>query len=389
MMRYSFGDDVPDAYKSTLGDYKTAAMRILLSYASQHDKGEGLDILRVLESMGHVVFPINVACSLRTGTQVKHLKGYAAATSIHDFVQEFGQLDLFLYIEPEGIVPFGLEEAPFPSACVISDVHRNLNTRLRLARFFDHVFLYQRNYRPLFTEHPSSVVHWWPWSCDTEVFRNLGRERIFDIGFVGQLFDKKNERRRILERLAQRWRVNELRPYAKRAIPEVYSQSKIVVNLPVGEDLNCRFFEALACGALLLTRRLVTGQEELFTEGVHYAAFSDSRELEAKVGYYLAHEEERVRIAREGHAEFLRCHSMRARLQFLIEAVAADGKGKAPIRSMTKSKVKRLYGWFYYRCGFIETLLQQMANSSTGAWDRMALMAYVFGAVVRRVLNRW
>src|SRR5207302_1696841 len=102
--------------------------------------------------------------------------------------------------------------------------------------------------------------------------------------------------RQILGQLAPRWRMNDQRSYLQEEIPEIYSRAKIVINLPLADDLNFRVFEALSCGALLLTRRIANGQELLFKEDVHYVAFGDEAELFAKVEYYLSHEAERARI---------------------------------------------------------------------------------------------
>lgn len=76
-----------------------------------------------------------------------------------------------------------------------------------------------------------------------------------------------------------------------------------MVNLPLKDDLNFRVFEAMSCGALLLTRRVANGQELLFEEGVHFAASKTEAELLEKIDYYLSHESERTTIATAGLAE--------------------------------------------------------------------------------------
>src|SRR5262249_34472077 len=158
-----------------------------------------------------------------------------------------------LYVEPLGLIPSGLERSPIPTACVLSDVHRNLKARQTLSLLFDNVFLYQRNYLHRFNQHPPGTVHWSPWACDQELFRNLGTPRDFDVAFIGQLFGARSERRRVLERVRQTVNLNVQRYYRQVEIPQIYSRAKIVLNMPIGDDLNCRVFEAMSSGAMLLT----------------------------------------------------------------------------------------------------------------------------------------
>ena len=135
---------------------------------------------------------------------------------------------------------------------------------------------------------------------------------------VGQLFGRQSNRRRIIEALERQYRTNEQRYYLQEEIPEIYSRAKIVVNIPVGHDLNFRFFEALSCGALLLTERAANGQEELFKEDVHYVGFDSDKELFEKTDYYLRNDVERKKIASAGYEEVRARHSLELRLQTLL-----------------------------------------------------------------------
>jgi hypothetical protein len=315
--------------------------------------------------------------------------GYLPDVSIHDLIDEHGKADLFLYIEPLGLIPRGLDSSPIPTACVLSDVHRNLKARLMLAKLFDQVFLYQRNYIGRFRDHDPGAVHWFPYACDTEMFRDLGLPRDLDVAFIGQLFHRKSERRRIIGALARTYRINEQRYYAQKEIPEIYSRAKIVVNLPVGDDLNFRFFEALSCGVLLLTKRLANGQEELFDEDVHYIAFTTEQELLEKVEFYLRNEVERKKIALAGHEEVVKNHSLAARLETLLDNVRSGPPSSAPVRTMKKDAVLDLYASVYERAGRIETLLRLAAEQKRNPTARVLLLAMAFKSFVRRSVFGW
>jgi len=322
-------------------------MNVLFSSLSGQDQTQ-IHYFRILRRVGHEIFRLVVPTSAENPEEgVWAESGFAPNTPLRAFTRLAGfEPDLFLYIEPCGLIPPELENAPFPTACILCDTHVNLHNRLRLARFFDHVFLYHRNYLHCFSEHPADHVHWLPYACDLEMFRPLGVERDLDVGFVGQLHSG-TERARLLQSLAQRYRISQQRYYLQAEIPLVYARSKIVLNLPLADDLNFRTFEAMSCGAMLLTRRVTNGQELLFEEGRHYAAFADEQELLDKVAYYLAHPAEREAIAAAGLAEVQQRHRLDQRIEELLSTVQSKPDRVAPIRHMTPSQVDREYAWVY------------------------------------------
>lgn len=351
-------------------------MRILLSYPSETDRGEGQFFHSVLERLGHTVTVANAA---RANPKDEHVSrrtvsGFSEFISFDELLAVCGPLDLFLYVEPLGVIPWGIERAPFPTACIIGDAHRSLAPRVRLARFFDHVFLYQRNYLDAFREHAPGRVHWQPYACDLAVFRDLGLPRDLDVAFIGNL---DGRRRAIMTGLAGRWRMNEHRYYLQADIPEVYSRAKVVVNLPVGADLNFRFFETLSCGALLITLETASGQEQLFKEGEHYVGFTHERELVDKVAYYLENEAERRAIAEAGHRELVSRHGLDTRLIGLVEKVTADPAPAAPIRRMSRSEVDREYAWLYAFWASVEPSLALVheAKRAGRPWIPLAITA--------------
>ncbi len=113
--------------------------------------------------------------------------------------------------------------------------------------------------------------------------------------------------------------------YGKRLFEEaaeIFSQSKIVLNISIKDDVNMRVFEALSTGSFLLTNELPT-LPILFQDGVHLATYRSLDEAVEKARYYLAHDAEREKIAEAGYREFIGKHTYEHRLKKVLEIVQA------------------------------------------------------------------
>ena len=351
-------------------------MNILFSSLSGQNQTQSLELRSVLQRLGHSMFFLPTP-TLIPGPRPRFWieRGYAADVALEALIAEAQfQPDFFLYVEPEGLIPRGMERSSIPTACVLCDTHRCLEARQHLARFFDHVFLYHRNYLVHFSEHWADHVHWLPYACDLELFKPLGVERDLDVAFVGQPMPTTTRRAMIIQQMAARYRINEQRYYLREEIPSVYSRAKIVLNMPLADDLNFRTFEAMSCGALLLTQRVNNGQEVLFQEGVHYAAYANEQEMFEKVDHYLAHEADRASIAAVGLAEIRARHRLEQRIEQLLEKVTAAPEPAAPIRRMTPAGVDREYAWLYEYWRLAEPGLRLIrdARLEKRSWLRLA-----------------
>lgn len=363
-------------------------MKIILSYAVEFDKGEGVHFDRVLRRLGHQV--TSVSNSSHSGSSLGSAQmplGFRPEVDLNKVLRQVGGADLFLYVEPLALIPYGLHCSPIPTACVISDVHRNLAARQTLSLLFDNVFLYQRSYIDKFTEHSAANLHWWPWSCDLTVFTDLGLPRNIDVAFIGQLFGAKSTRRRVLSKLATMVKINEQRSYLQSEIPGTYSRAKIVINIPIGNDLNARVFEAMSCGAMLLTAK-ADGQDLLFRSGRHCVTYDSEADLLDKVRYYLAHEKERTAIAQAGHAEVLAQHSLEVRLRELLGKIASSPQQGAPARKFSTTRLLKTYASVHERSGNVDALLA-LAARQEHLLNRLRLIRSGAKSLLRRVLLSW
>lgn len=103
----------------------------------------------------------------------------------------------------------------------------------------------------------------------------------------------------------------------------IYAQSKININITLHciETGACqRVFDVLAAGGFLLTN-YQEELEELFVPGEELVFYHDEQELEELVEYYLTHEEERERIAKNGQKKVLEKYTYDKELPQVIDCV--------------------------------------------------------------------
>ncbi len=106
-------------------------------------------------------------------------------------------------------------------------------------------------------------------------------------------------------------------------VSHVYCQSKINLNITlhcIETGISQRVFDVMAAGGFLLTN-YQEELEELFVPGEDIAIYHNLEELHYYVDYYLSHEEERQRIARNGQAKVLQYHDFHTRMAQVMEIV--------------------------------------------------------------------
>jgi glycosyltransferase involved in cell wall biosynthesis len=308
-------------------------MRIAIGYF-WHPNIPSKNLEEALRSLGHTVTFVGVPSAWRAG--------YDSSVSIGDLLGNLPSTpDLFLWIE-SGMryFPNGLEDSPIPTACVLSDVHIG-SWREQVARFFDMVFISQIDY---VTHYQHIVghnqVYWLPHSIDPRVMHDLHLPRIYDVGFVGATgrSHRKTPRMRRLKLITERYTTNDVyrtahQFYTHAEVAEVYSQSRIVVNTSIAGEVTMRILEGAGCGALVLTETRTEALGDMFVPGRDLVTYSNDTDLIELIDYYLAHEDERTRIAQAGHDRVHNCHTVAQRANTITETARSAGIQKlAPLR---------------------------------------------------------
>jgi hypothetical protein len=169
-----------------------------------------------------------------------------------------------------------------------------------------------------------------------------GREKAFDVTFIGSLYHSHGGRVALLEALCQRFTqmkiwspaIAHLAPNSPiracyqgqawgREMIRILACSKITLNThgdfaPYAN--NGRLYEATGMGALLITD-WKENLHELFEPGKEVVAYHSADHCAELVRYYLEHDNEREAIARAGQERTLREHTEYQRTRDLLEIV--------------------------------------------------------------------
>jgi|SRR3989338_6418701 len=228
--------------------------------------------------------------------------------------------DLYLRID-HGDYKYDIPSHLRPSAFYAVDTHlANPYRKIKeQALHYDYVFCAQKSGVDKLKRDTGVNAVWVPIGCDPKKHKDLGLKRRFDVAFVGTE-GKKNLRGELLKALARRYPNSFIGRAESGLLSNIYSSAKIGFNYSINDDINMRMFEALSCGALLVTNLIRdNGFEEIFSPGVNVAVYRDPGELFKVIDHYLVHEDERQRIARQGHTLAVSSHTYSDRLKKMLE----------------------------------------------------------------------
>lgn len=216
--------------------------------------------------------------------------------------QAGGVPDVVIYSDKSGPPPFSsLEHFPCLTVfyCVDSHIHAWYPD---YAQAFDLCAVSLKDHVPRFASRLGhNRVMWLPPFPRLED-RPLPAEKTHDLIFVGKVDPALTPGRHAF--LAE---LKSLVPglhVTRGNYRDLFPTGRIVLNVAEGGDLNFRVFEALACGACLVTPQVGHGQEELFTPGEHLFTYPpmDARAVAALTAELLADAPRRERVAAAGEA---------------------------------------------------------------------------------------
>lgn len=289
--------------------------------------------------------------------------------------------EAFAHLVDTPAFPRDLHLSPLPTVSLDIDSFGWTSSRIRWSMLFDYVFLWHPSLVPIYRAAGHPKVFALPHAADASLFQMNSSlaGRYLDLGWVGAFdYAHYNKRRRIIEGLAARFKMNEFtRRYSKEETADIYMQSKIVVNVSredFPQEANMRCYEAMAAGALLITGIPTELTEWGFCEGKHFLGWRNETEIQGLVDCYLHHEKAREEIARAGKEltlsdfTFQKC---RDKMSSVLREHPYDFF--APARNWPSEEVGLIYLEHYYRHQLFEPAFRQFSGLKNLAAYRKGL----------------
>lgn len=227
------------------------------------------------------------------------------------------------------VIIHGLERVACPTVFYAVDTHHHTELHCYLSHLFDYTLIAQKDYLPDFAKRGCVPPEWMPLWASQYVEPVLQKE--YGAVFVGTLNPRLNPGRvKFFDALKQR-------------IPllcltgewwKIFPRSQLVINQTVKGDLNFRVFEAMICGAALLTEQSGNGLNELFVPGRHLFTYEkDNVDQAAAIISDLMSDLPRCRaVAEAGRAEILRSHMIANRAARMLEVIQTCRKRESRCR---------------------------------------------------------
>ncbi len=240
--------------------------------------------------------------------------------------QELGRVDrddFDLFVNIDDGLQYRLPTTLHPCVWWAIDTHLDLNWYGHKAPDFDVVFSAQRDGAADLSKLTERPVRWLPLGCDPAFHRKHDLAKKWNLSFIGHVFP--GPRADLVKLLQQEFTDVLVDQRFFDDMARAFSESRLVFNRSISNDVNMRVFEAAAAGSLLLTNDLTdNGLRELFEYGEHLETYASAEELLDKTRFYLTHDASRDRIGELGRAHAYRHHTYRRRMQTLLEVATQE-----------------------------------------------------------------
>jgi glycosyltransferase involved in cell wall biosynthesis len=243
--------------------------------------------------------------------------------------------------------PFVLGQESFPCPTVLYAVDTHIHSWLpAYAQSFDVCLVSLRDHLEFFRNQRllADRVLWSPpYALSSATPPTTPPPRIWPCLFVGTVDPERTpERVRFLDDLRR------LVPglhVTRGAYPALYPQAEVVLNISERGDLNFRVFEALGCGACLVTPAVQHGLTDLFRNGGELVTYPelDAAAAGRAVLDLLADPEKRTRLAEAGLAAVNAAHRDRNRAEALARTLRDLPEDTVPQRLAEARRIRSVW----------------------------------------------
>lgn len=247
----------------------------------------------------------------------------------------FGTYDLNVHVDwgedgLKGLLPYEPIETPHPMAYWASDTHLGYDYRLAMARKADFVFCAQKKAVEDMKKEGVANPIWLPHAVEPLAYPKQEKfTKNFDVCFIGHV--NSGNREDALNRLFAEFPNFDYGQALFEKCAERIGNSKIGFNIAMKDDINMRCFETMATGTMLLTDR-ISHIEELFEDKKHLVLYDNLDDMVEKAKYYLAHDDEREKIAQAGYEHVMANHTIQHRIDVILnEFMKSKQPKEAPV----------------------------------------------------------
>lgn len=219
-----------------------------------------------------------------------------------------------------------------PSFYYAIDTHLDFDSRFEMAKSAQLPVMAQLTCGAQKATDMGLPVLWVPLACDPWIHQDYQVERDLDIAFVGHLYEDDEWRTTITQKLVDRgFKENKIfiGEASKEAMGRIYSRAKIVINHTVRnnkQDINMRVFEAMSCGAYLLTQNLDHNDMDRVIPKDLYSSYGTEGEMFGLIQKILDDYDNYSKIAKAGKAFVRTHHTYTQHLKSLLASMTVIGE---------------------------------------------------------------
>lgn len=220
-------------------------------------------------------------------------------------------------------IPSGIERADFPIFGLIGDYNLSLNQMLPVLGCFDHFFCDTKGVRIFNKLGFDNCEFFCLYGYDPELHQDYNLKKDWDVLFIGNLNRAvQQEREKLLYRLvkmAGKYKVHVSTGTFGDDYARHLNRARLVFNYSIRGEANMRFFEAMACGAVVMNNHLDELDLLGFRPDEHYLVYEDLQD--AVIKYFEEWNDERRESIRVNANQVLSKHSYDNRARSLLERI--------------------------------------------------------------------
>ena len=217
-------------------------------------------------------------------------KGFVSLRKILNKTPFYPELIFFIEGGTMQLFPYDLENVTCLTAWYGIDTHMDYKKHLQIAKGFDVSFIAQKQYVSSLKSDGIKNVFWLPLGFDQELHALKYPKKKYDIAYVGGLSKKHNKSRfELIELIKINFQNCKLffGSAEPKKMAEIYSQSWIVFNKSIKNDINMRVFESTASESLLFTDKIINnGWSDLFKDKP-FVIYENKNELINQLKFHL------------------------------------------------------------------------------------------------------